>query len=104
MHERLLGPQGWEEFAKNNSMPALNCSQLDSLDARLLIRDSYQLSERENSKLRAFQSQDIMKELGKGVSEAALCQDEGSGRPIRGAQPSSWWAAGSLPQVLAEHS
>lgn len=46
-HERLLGPQGWEEFAKNNSMPALNCSQLHSLDAKLLIHDSYQLSERE---------------------------------------------------------
>lgn len=95
MHERLLGPQGWEEFAKNNSMPSLNCSQLDSLDARLLIHDSDQLSERENSELW---------ELGKGVSEAALRQGEGSGRPVCGAQPTSWWAAGSPPQVLAEHS
>lgn len=104
MHERLLGPQGWEEFAKNNSMPSLNCSQLDGLDARLLIHDSDQLSERENSELWAFQSQDIVKELGKGASEAALHQGEGSGRPVCGAQPTSWWAAGSPPQVLAEHS
>lgn len=41
------GPKAGGEFAKNNSKPSLNCSQLHSLDAGLLVRDSYQLSDRE---------------------------------------------------------
>lgn len=50
VHERLLGPKAGEEFAKNNSEPALNCSQLHSLDASMLVHDSYQLSERQRER------------------------------------------------------
>lgn len=46
VQERLQGP-GLERVAKNNGGPALNCSQLLSLDAGLRVRDAYQPSEGE---------------------------------------------------------
>lgn len=44
---KTLRAPGLGKSAKNSSKPALNCSQLHSPGARLLVHDSYRLSERE---------------------------------------------------------